>query len=72
MTKTQEFESVVREFMILAVNKSQATRVRIAKDMQERLKPTLSLEGQKFIDDLCQWLVTKEPNESIREVEVEV
>lgn len=72
MTKTQEFNPVVKEFIMRASNADQSTREQIAHELQEDVKGKLSPAGQKFIDDLCQWLITLVPNDSIQYAEASV
>lgn len=70
MAKTLEFKLVVKKFIMQASNADQSTRERIINELQEDVKGKLSPAGQSFIDDLCQWLVTQEPDKAIQEMGV--
>lgn len=70
MAEMREFEVIVRDFIIQMSKADQSTRERVANEMQEQLRENLSPAGQSFVDDLCQWLVTQEPDKAIQEMGV--
>ncbi|WP_062805026.1 hypothetical protein [Enterococcus pernyi] len=70
MAEMREFEAIVRDSIIQMSKADQSTRERVANEMQEQLRENLSPAGQSFVDDLCQRLVTQEPDTAIQEMGV--